>query len=470
MAKSERVKPCAPWRRGFAPNQTLQRVRPKETREYVLNPHKGTTTFQRFNGDPLYEGNRWNDSVAPLAFKPPRRLKNDRYPDTTISYCRWIWSVLEPRKGVRRWDVVEGALNAAAARGQTLQLRVQPYIGDDMPAWFWDLGGVRQSRPNVYGVFEPDVNHPAYLKHWGEFLRDLGARFDGHPNLESFDIAYGGPCGEGGGNANHKTAEALAEIYLRAFKKTQLIIMLGTHGGTHAARLRPGKLGWRVDCLGDMTSDGRGQVPDGLCWNHMYDYYPMEVERCGRHDAWQTAPITLETCWTVGHWYEQGWDIDFILEQALKYHLSVFMPKSCYIPEEWADKITDFNNRMGYRFVLRQLLLPLEVKPGQRFKIQVSIDNMGVAPIYRPYRFAYRFRQSGKEAIIASKQDARGWMPGQVWFEDALIAPAFLKPGGSAKLDVGLVDPETKEAKVKFAIEGVREDNWHPMTMVDVVK
>jgi len=470
MAKSERVKPCAPWRRGFAANQTIQRVRPKEKRDYVLNPHKGTTTFQRFNGDPLYEGNRWNDRVALLEFKPPRRLKNDRYPDTTISYCRWIWSVLEPEKGKRRWDIIEGALKAAEERGQTLQLRLQPYASDDLPAWFWDLGGVRQKKDTSYGFREPEANHPAYFKHWGEFIRAAGERFDGHPNLESFDVAYAGPWGEAGGNTTPATAAKFVNVYLRAFRKTQLLSMLGTHGCRYAAGLTNRKIGWRADCIGDLRRDGRGFVPDGLNWNHMYDAYPSEVVRNGVLNAWQSAPVTLETCGTVGTWFEGGYDVDWIIEQALKYHISVFMPKSCYIPEEWADKIADFNNRMGYRFVLRQLLLPLEVKPGERFKIQVSIDNMGVAPIYRPYRFAYRFRGSGQEAVITSKQDARAWMPGQVWFEEALTAPAFLKPGTSAKLDVGLADPETKQPKVKFAIEDVRSDNWHPMTMVDVVK
>jgi len=45
-------------------------VRPRETREYLRNPHKGTTTFQRFNGDPLVPGLEWDDSKGPETFKP----------------------------------------------------------------------------------------------------------------------------------------------------------------------------------------------------------------------------------------------------------------------------------------------------------------------------------------------------------------------------------------------------------------
>ena len=457
------------WRKGFSADQTIQRVRPRESSAYILNPHKGTTTFQRFNGDPLYDGNRWNDRVAPVEFKPYRggSLRNPRYPDTTISYCRWIWSVMEPKKGKHRWDIIEGALRAAEERGQTLQVRMQPYASDDLPQWFWDLGGVRQRKPTTYRFREPDINHPLYIKHWGEFIRAFAQRFDGHPNLESFDIAYGGPWGEGGGNSTPATAAKLVDVYLRSLKKTQLLSMLGTHGCAYAANT--GKpIGWRADCLGDLRTDGRGVVPDGLNWNHMYDAYPMEVVRNGVLNAWQKAPVTFETCWTVGYWHEKGWDGDWIIEQALRYHVSVFMPKSCYVPEEWADKINEFNKRMGYRFVLRQLLLPMEANPGQKIKIRVSLENVGVAPIYRPYRFAFRFRQNAREEVIQSRQDLRTWMPGHVWFEEAITFPTWLKRGGSTKLDVGIVHPETGKPRVRFAIEDLRSDGWHPMTMLDV--
>jgi len=456
------------WPTGFAPDQTIQRVRPHESNEYLLNPHKGTTTFQRFNGDPLYPGTTWNDREGPTVFSPfDGRRKNPRYPNTTISYCRWLWSVLEPRKGEFCWEIIDGALEAARVRGQTLQMRVQPYIGDDLPAWLWEAGCAPMSKDVDDRRREPDHNHTAYIEHWGDFIRAFGARYDGHPDLESFDIAYGGPCGEMGGNATPETAARLVDVYLESFRKSQLLSMLGTPGCQYAAKKKGLRIGWRADCFGDLRAEGRGVVPDRLCWNHMHDAYPKEVAEDGVTEAWRTAPVTLETCWTVGHWYEWGWDIDWVLEQGLMYHLSVFMPKSSYIPEAWADRIEEFNRRMGYRFVLRQMLLPIQVKRGRRMEVQVWMDNVGVAPIYRPYQFAYLFRQGEDEVIVLSKADLRKWMPGHTWFKETVTVPRSLRPGG-VQVGVGIVDPATRTPVVRLAIKEVCEDGWHLLTTMQV--
>ena len=89
----------ARWRDAFHKDEVLQRVRPQESQDYLPNPHRGTTTFQRFNGDDLYPGLHWDDSKGPLEFPPfsgdPLSLHNPKYPDTTLSYCRWLWSIID---------------------------------------------------------------------------------------------------------------------------------------------------------------------------------------------------------------------------------------------------------------------------------------------------------------------------------------------------------------------------------------
>lgn len=466
------------WRSGFGPDEVVQRVRPREDKGYIRNPHRGTTTFQRFNGDALYPGLTWDDRKGPEEFKAfDGNLSNPNYPHTTVSYCRWLWSVLEPEKGKFRWDIIDGALKAGRERGQTVQMRIQPYIGDSMPKWYWETGAKAQPRgptraaDPVWGApdpsREPEHNDPKYLKHFGDIIRAFAQRYDGHPDLESFDIAYGGGCGETGGNATPATAAKLADVYVKSFKKTHLISMLGTPGCAHTARHK--HVAWRADCLGDMHTEGMGVVPDGLNWQHMHDAYPRAVYECGVTDTWKTAPITLETCWTVGYWVKQGWDLDFILEQALKYHTTIFMPKSSFIPDEVRDKIDAFDRKLGYRFVLRQVNLPLEAKPGAKIPYYIWIENIGVAPLYRDYQLTLRFRQGKTSALVPLKADLRKWFTGDAILIDQATFPKALKRG-EVDVDIGIIDPaNANTARVLFAIEPRLEDRWHPLTKMDVV-
>ncbi|HYG77768.1 MAG TPA: DUF4832 domain-containing protein [Planctomycetota bacterium] len=459
---------AARWRDAFGKDEVIQRVRPRESKKYLPNPHRGTTTFQRFNGDALYPGMEWDDSKGPEQFSAlqlGQPLANAQYPHTTLAYCRWLWSVLEPAKGKIRWEIVDGALAAARARGQTVQMRIQPYIGDDLPPWFWQLGG-KAARDGDPSRREPDHNHSAYSTHFGDILRAFAKRYDGHPDLESFDIAYGGPCGETGGNTTVATAKKLVDIYLKSFRKTQLVSMLGTPGCAHASKLA--RVGWRADCFGDLRSEGKGVVPDGLCWNHMYDSYPREVFENGVSERWKTAPVTLETCWTVPYWEMKGWDVDWILEQGLKYHASIFMPKSCYIPDRWRDKIDAFDRRLGYRFVLRQLNLPLEAKPGARIPFWMWIENVGVAPLYRDYPLALRFRQGETSHIVNLNSDVRTWLPGDVIHAGKITVPRKLQRG-EAEVEIAILDEAGSAPRILFANEGAAATGWLPLTKMDVI-
>ena len=484
--------PLRRWRDAYGPNEKSQRVRPVESNAWLPNPHRGTTTFQRFQGDPLYAAWNWSDTHGPLEFpSAPVVADNAKYiPRTTLSYCRWPWVWLEPRKGKYRWDIVDAALRAAHDGGQTLQLRFQPYTARvdydkepctakrhppqrsvNVPDWFWDTGA-RWVRKGPYAAAnEPDCNDPRYVKHFGDFIRAFARRYDGHPDLESVDLAYAGFWGECGGNATPATAAKLVNVYLRSFEKTQLVGMLGTPGCTHAQKRTGGTkrpIGWRADCFGDLRKADVPDVPFGMGWNHTLDAYPKEIERCGLRDTWQEAPVTMETCWNVPGWFYMGYDLDAIIREGYRYHTSVFMPKSAFFPAAWREKLEEFDKKIGYRFVLRQALLPLTVRRGERFAIECFVDNVGCAPIYRPYRLALRFRQRGGSVVVPLRQDIRGWLPGHRWFDEKVALPRSLKPG-EAKVDLGIVGDDGRP-RVWFAIEGALVDGWHPLTSVDVAK
>jgi hypothetical protein len=452
------------------PAVKVQRLRPEYTDEALRNPHKGTQTFQRFEGDALYPTSAWDDSKGPLEFPAPEfPLVNKNYPPTTMAYCRWLWSVLEPEEGKIRFDIIDNALTAAKQRGQTLGIRTQPFIGAMVPEWYWKTGAAYDVEHfKKTGVKVPDHNDPLYLKHWGNHIRALGKRYDGHPDLESFDMAYGGDWGEGGGNATAETAGKLMDVYLDAFQKTQLIAMMDTPGGEYVAKKTDRKnAGWRVDCFGDMRKH-KGEAPAqlGLNWTHMFDFYPVELVNRGYAERWKTAPVILETCGTVASWYEGSFDLDRILHDGYYYHVTAFMPKSVSIPDVWMEKITAFNERMGYRFFIHNMLLPTRVHAGDSVQTDIIIDNRGVAPIYKKYTFAFKFTQGKQEWIIPLQQAITSWMPGYTPFTERILLPKDLRKG-KARISCGIINDQQK-AVVKFAIKAIDADNWHPLGFVEI--
>ena len=330
---------------------------------------------------------------------------------------------------------------------------------------------IRDRPKGPYAAHEPDSNDPKYIKHFGDFIRAFAARYDGHPVLESIDIAYAGFWGESGGNSTPQTGAKLADIYLRSFRKTQLLAMLGTPGCVRAAAVMKGTsrhIGWRADCFGDLKKAVTPDVPLHLTWNHTYDAYPRQIERCGLKDAWKYAPVTMETCGNVATWYLSGYDLDHIIAEGYNYHMSVFMPKNVFFPEAFMDRLIEFDKYIGYRYALRQVTLPLEARPGARILFQFFIDNVGCAPIYRKYHLALGFRQGKKRHVVRLKNDIRGWLPGHTWFEEKITLPQALSLG-EAKVDLVIVD-DSDAPQVWFALKELTEDRWHPLTSIDVLK
>ena len=60
----------------------------------------------------------------------------------------------------------------------------------------------------------------------------------------------------------------------------------------------------------------------------MFDYYPEGIIEFGMQDAWKKAPVSLEICWVMKAWKNKGWDMDYIIDQSLKWHISSFNAKS----------------------------------------------------------------------------------------------------------------------------------------------
>jgi hypothetical protein len=442
---------------GLARGQTTV-IRPIETQEVMVNPGMGIETFQRYNGDSLNSGTKWSEEVPVRLLKAPGESPD--FPRSSVAYCRWHWATLEPEQGKIQWEIIDLALAEARRHGQRLAIRLMPYDPEHpLPKWYRESGARRANSDSSKdgNMWQPDFSDPLYFKYWSALVEEAGKRYDGHPDLDSIDISTVGYWGEGWSNymPEFSVQRKLIDVYLKAFRKTPLVMNFDepealVYGTSHGA-------GWRLDCLGDMRKQ----------WSAMLDQYPEEMAETGIQDVWRTAPVSLETCDVPESWFRDGLDVHYILNEALRWHVSTVNVKSNAIPKAWKSDFEDFERKMGYRFALRRAEWQDSVRAGEALRLKTWWVNEGVAPIYRPFVLAFRLNSPSHSVVIRTDADIRKWIPGDAIFEDPVFAPADL-PAGDYQVSVALLDPITLEPGIRLAIEGRGPDGWYNLGNIHV--
>jgi hypothetical protein len=458
--------------------QRTIRVLPKEIDDVLTNPGIGFQTFQRFNGDKLNDGIGWTEGFPIEYQKFDGNLENKDYPMTSITYFRVYWRYLEPEMHKYNWEMIDKALKTAHERRQTLLLRIAPYGSGkkpndptDVPTWYRAMVGDRNEwLPEGQQGWRVDSEDPTYAGHFCKMITELGKRYDGHPDLEAVDLSILGFWGEGRGSdvVTQKTREDLVKAYTDNFKQTPLI-MIQTDEKTNKYILSQANVGWRIDCLGDLgypTKDKGNPV-----WAHMYDRYPQGLINWGMKDAWEKAPVSFEICHVLKQWKEvRGYSIDdvnYIIDESLKWHISSFNAKSSSVPEEWKPLIDRWLKKMGYRFVLRSFSYPEYAAPGEKVAFMSWWDNRGVAPIYKKFLLAIRFTNEKRSKVFVTDADIKSWLPGDNLYNDAIFVPWDM-PSGIYQLQIGIVDRQSHEPKVNLAIEGRDTEGWYSIGEIEI--
>jgi hypothetical protein len=449
-------------------------VIPVETNEIFANPGMGWQTF----------------GVT--------RLQDKNLPDwipSTVHYARFGWNDLEPQPGKINFAVLDKLLKDTHDAGQKLAIRVaccHPSPNCERhPKWLSDLGGriVMADRYGRGGVPTPDMDDPIILDRHLDFLKRLGSRYDGHPDLDHVDIGSVGWYGEwhqSGKNTRLPTVEnrlKIVQTYLDSFKKTPLLMLI--NGGECLKFATEHGAGWRSDCLGDMGGFNKR-------WNHMRNGYPIWLHNAEAEDTWKTAPVAFESCWDMQRWVKEGWSLRYIFNYALAHHASYLNNKSAPLPQR-ADvrpEIERFLRRLGYRLVLKQMIHPAEVRQGETWTLSMKWQNTGSAPCYRPYRLAYRLDdEQGHAKTITSPIVVNRWLPGsvEVGTKKFLDNPPDLPPGPVADVSDSIVIPtDLPEGKytfslavvggdrpvpmVRLGIQGRVADGWYPLSKITVQK
>lgn len=409
---------------------------------------------------------------------------------STVQYVRWGWKELEPERGVLNTGLVDRTLQMSRESGQTLAFRVMccsPYANPYHPAWLTGIGGrVYETDYSGKGPFPiPDMGDPVVLKAHLDFIKRLGARYDGHPDLDHVDLGSMGWWGEwhlsGSKTAEWPPNEACLKVvnaYLAAFKKTPLVMLL--NGKTFAAYAVAHGTGWRVDSMGDLGSFSP-------TWNHMHNAYPQWYRQAHAEEAWKTAPIAYEPPRGIDEFTAKKWPLRWIFNYALACHGSLFSGKSGRLPDDplFRQELTRFLKRLGYRLVLKEVSYPAHVS--DTVEIAMKWQNTGSAPCYRPYRVAFRLSgKKGVSKILTGAATVNHWLPGSVdLFTDSFFkevpdlpsGPVYSVtekftlppdlPAGRYTLSAAVVDGANTPV-VKLAIKGRADDGWYPLGQITV--
>lgn len=392
----------------------------------VPNPFIGFTSYQGFRSDPLFKDvtvvpeNNKTETEATECYPVDALFRQDGeregyYPDTTVAYIRLLWKDYEPRRGEYNDALIESVLKKAKENGQTVMLRLMPHstrASDDVPDWLKALIPCPE-RPRGKRVKDSPAD-PVYLRYFGEAARAIAERFDSDPVLDVMDVSITGAWGEGYRCDDYPTEalEALIDVYTGSFKHTRLIGQVAApHLIDYARRTVP--CGWRGDGVGEAY--------------HMNVKYPAAEERL--RDVWKSAPVSFESFWWLCEWERLGWDIDEMIEKTLSWHVSTFNAKSFPIPEKWRGKVDTWIGRMGYHFSIREFEYPRKANPGDTLQFSLTVENTGVAPIYRAVPLRLKLKNGGSEYVFVTGADVRSWLPGTRTVAFGFPSPQGLEEG-----------------------------------------
>ena len=432
---------------GQAAEPNLVRVHLREVDTLFANPGQGWMSQQRSpRGEP-------------------------RFPCSVV-YIRFNWADAEPQEGKFDWKLIDDVIAAWKSRGAAVALRVMTCNAHSggyytSPKWLFDAGCrsfeflVGGDDPTSGGQriprIEPDYADPLYLEKHGAFLRALGERYDGRPDVEFLDIGSYGVWGEW--HTKHPAPVAvrqqIVDLYLRAFRQTPLVFMSDDAEVLNYA-LAHGT-GFRRDGVGSPWHEEN--------WIGSKKYAGV----AGMADTWKRAPVVFEWFGDYAYLQSRQWSFDAAVNFMLSNHVSLINDNIGRVPPEAMPQLEKLARLAGARFVLRELTHEKTVRRGASLQMQMKWANVGVGKLHRTYALRlFLLDAAGQPALsVDGKANPRDWLPGTHDSAASLPIPSTLE-AGEYTLAVALVEPNGSRPFFRLAIDAAEKQGRYEVSKVKV--
>ena len=435
-----------------------------QTSGYAANESTVCVTFREVDTLFANPGEGWMNQQ--------RRPKPEpRFPCSVV-YIRFGWADVEPEAGKYNWNLIDDVIDAWKSRGAAVAMRVATCSSHSAgyytsPKWLFDSGckgfeylsggGDPTSGGKRIPRIEPDYADPVYLARHGAFIKALGQRYDGHPDVEFLDIGSYGNWGEW--HTKHPVSLAvrkqIIDMYLHAFRRTPLVFMSDDAEGLNYA-LAHGT---------GLRRDGVGSPWHEQNWVGSKKY--AEVQ--GMADAWKKAPVVFEWYGNYDYLKSRNWSFDAAVNFMLKNHVTYINDNVGRVPPEAMPQLEKLARLAGYRFVLRELTHQPAVKRGLPMNLNMKWANVGVGKLYRPFKLRLSLLDAEGQPVCNAdaKTDPRDWLPGEYDLSELLQIPNTVKPG-EYTLAVSVVDPAGQRRPLRLAMEAPEKDGRYAVSKLRV--
>lgn len=374
-------------------------VEPEITDETPVNPGMGWVLYYYSHG-PDHYGRK---------LKPSETL--EEFPGISTVYMRIAWSYVEPEEDQYNWSILDAPAQRWIEKGKRIGLCItasESWKRWATPEWVKNDGAAGkefrfQFASSKRKMWAPQWDDPVFLKHLGDLLEDMAERYDGNPNVDFIDIAYG-LWGEGHthfswkpSRARHRAAaQKVIDLYCRHFPNTLLALSDDVDG--------PGA-GPPYEIMDYARGKGVTMRDNSILvksrWHH------ADMARA----FWPKRPVILEHEHYGSSKKRGAWKADRLLQAVEAYHASYLSIH--WWPREFLRKerplIEKINRRLGYRLELRRISWPASVKIREPFTVKSTWANTGVAPCY-PGGYMTLTLKDKKGGIVAVLTDARATM------------------------------------------------------------
>lgn len=425
----------------------------------------------------IFLGSKWTQSaffeksdeviINPMTgFAPIAEYKKvaEKY---SLVYVDVTWRELEPEEGVYAFAEIDESNNLEKWRADGKRV-VFRFVLDkpddeahmDIPDWLYEkTNGAGYAYDNEYGKgFSPDYTNSDIIEGHAKAVQALGAYYGKDDFFAYIELGSLGHWGEWHVNydkgvprlPNEDVRDLYIQPYLTAFPNAKILMR---------RPFTPCKL-YGFGVYNDMTGDAEA-TEEWLDWINKGGKYNQTGETNAIQavpEIWNTAPVGGELTSSVSMDWLLRYHLDETIDLIRRSHMTFIGPK---MPESevYEQSAGELLKNVGYRYRIEKVSVRISLN-GKNLKVRLNWINDGVAPLYWDWDVYLYLLDSGNNIVEKSQVDIRlsELTEGKTMTTDSLIS-IWDKTGNSYKLCIGIVDPNTGEPAVKFAMSGSRIGN-----------